>query len=136
MHRSYKSTTFFNKLNYVRYKMQHNGKIEDWREFIKRTNRLPALQEVWRRSDGSEWKIGRWYQNMRRNYSKGLVERHYAEMLGDLPGWRWVVDDNELLELCRKQSYIALRAASRRNRLWLPDEIWKQLIIPLIKIDK
>jgi hypothetical protein len=72
---------------------------------------------------------------MRRNCSKGLVE-YYTEMLEDLPGQRWVVGDNESLELCWKQSYIALRAASRRNRLWLPDEIWKQLIIPLIKIDK
>ena len=132
MHKLCKSTTFFNKLNYVRYKMQHGCEIEDWREFIKQTNRLPRLQEVWRRSDGSEWKIGRWYQNMRRNCSKELVE-YYTEMLEDSPGWRWVVGDNESLELCRKQSYIALRAASRRNRLWLPDEIWKQQIIPLIK---
>ena len=71
----------------------HRERFEDTYEklqnFVELNGKLPIISDV-----HQGFNLGQWCKNRRAQYKKGIMSTEHAELLADLPGWTWQVEDN------------------------------------------
>ena len=73
--------------------LPHRERFEDTYEklqsFVELNGKLPILSDVHQGSN-----LGQWCRNRRAQYKNGTIPAEQVELLADVPGWTWHVEDN------------------------------------------